>query len=67
MRLYLLARDKHGAILFQECAEYPQGKASEQDLQHFARHHFAGMDLSDRCRNDIKSVSVYSLATTLKL
>lgn len=66
MRLHIQYIDGHNAILIREEATYPEGHASEQQLQAFAKDHLETLNLSQRCAAAIVAAQVFTIATTLK-
>lgn len=67
MLIYTQCLGSKGEILMKDCFDYPEGHASETDLQRFVLYKFQEQDLSDRCRLAVKSIAIFSLVTTLKL
>lgn len=47
--------------------EISVGHATEKELQDFVLHRFQDQDLSDRCRQAVKSIVIFTKATELKL
>lgn len=67
MQLYLQSLGSQGEVIIQDCVTINKGHVSEKELQDFVLHRFQDQDLSDRCRSAVKSIAIFTLATTLKL
>lgn len=66
MRVVIHYVGKQGAILVVENVEYLSGRASEQELQAFAKDHLNSLELSQRCVAAIETAIIYTQATSLR-